>query len=243
MIDDFNRVFEGVKKVLVFTAHPDDMDIMMGGTVARLEKEGREVMLVVCTNGALGSKQNKIDLDELAKTRNGEQKNSAKKLGMKEENVVFLDNFDCTLKPDDNEFIERVVYHMRKFRPDFLITHDPLTTIKSGHPNGLFSVNHRDHRAVGGAVVNALMPMARDISFFPEHKLNGLDGIIVKKLMVDAMDNETATIDFTEFKSQKRLALEQHVSQLNEKEIEHLTERHIVDGRYYEFFRYYEMSY
>lgn len=243
MNDDFKRIFETVHKVLIFTAHPDDIDIISGGTVARLESEGRDVMLVVCTNGALGSKQNEIDLDELAKIRNNEQKNSARELGMKPENVVFLDNYDCTLKADDNEFIERVVYHMRKFRPDLIITHDPLTTIKSGHPNGMFSVNHRDHRAVGGAVVNAIMPMARDINFFPEHKLQGLNGVVVKKLMVDAMDGETATIDITEFREKKIKALRAHKSQLNESEIEHLTQRHFIDDRYYEFFRYYPMAY
>jgi LmbE family N-acetylglucosaminyl deacetylase len=244
MKDDFNRIFEDINKVLVFTAHPDDMDIMFGGTIARLFAQGKQVRLVVCTNGALGSKQNEIDLDTLAKIRNDEQINSAEKLGFDRKEVFFLDNFDCTLRADDNDFIERVVYHMRQFRPDFLLTHDPLTTIKIGYLEGKFYINHRDHRAVGGAVVNALMPMARDINFFPQHKIEGMDGIIVKKFMVDCVDNESARIDVSDFMSAKKAALEEHKSQLNYEQIENLLKRTEREpGKFYEYGRFYELAY
>lgn len=243
MKDDFNKIFEGVNKILVFTAHPDDMDIMFGGTIARLFDEGKEVRLVVCTNGALGSKQNEINLDDLAKIRNNEQKNSAVQLGFDKEEVFFLDNYDCTLRGDDNDFIERIAYHMREFRPEFILTHDPLTTIKTGYENGMFYINHRDHRAVGGAVVNALMPMARDINFFPQHKLEGIDGIIVKKFMVDCVDNESARIDVTKYIDQKRAALGEHKSQLNVEQISYLLGRiEREPGKYFEYGRFYELA-
>ena len=40
-----------MKKVLVLTAHPDDLELACGGTVARFVDEGVEVTnLIVCSN-------------------------------------------------------------------------------------------------------------------------------------------------------------------------------------------------
>lgn len=244
MKDDFSRIFRDVNKILVFSAHPDDLDVMCGGTAARLIKEGKEVFVVVCTNGALGSKQNEIDMNELAKIRKVEQTKAAEHLGISSENIVILENQDCCLTAEDNKFTERVVYHMRKFRPDFIITHDPITMIRAGYQEGLFGINHRDHRAVGGAVVNAIMPMARDINFFPEHKIQGMDGLIVKKFMIDSNAHDcTAGIDITEFRDQKIAALHEHKTQLDEEVIKRLTDRNEYEGKYFELFKYYELAF
>ena len=41
--------------VMVVAAHPDDPELLMGGTVAKLTREGRAVTYVVVTNGNKGS--------------------------------------------------------------------------------------------------------------------------------------------------------------------------------------------
>ena len=43
-----------IRRVLVITAHPDDCEFGAGGTVAKLVKEGKDVGLVVVTNGDKG---------------------------------------------------------------------------------------------------------------------------------------------------------------------------------------------
>jgi len=40
-----------MKKVLVISAHPDDMEIGMGGTVAKLSASGCSIISVVLTDG------------------------------------------------------------------------------------------------------------------------------------------------------------------------------------------------
>jgi len=42
--------------VLVFAAHPDDAEISMGGTIAKLTKSGFKVGIVDFTRGELGSR-------------------------------------------------------------------------------------------------------------------------------------------------------------------------------------------
>jgi LmbE family N-acetylglucosaminyl deacetylase len=37
--------------ILVVTAHPDDAEFGVAGTVARWTQEGKQVVYVVCTNG------------------------------------------------------------------------------------------------------------------------------------------------------------------------------------------------
>src|SRR2546430_11434738 len=44
-----------VGKILVFTPHPDDAEIASGGAMARWASEGKEIVLCVVTNGAMGS--------------------------------------------------------------------------------------------------------------------------------------------------------------------------------------------
>jgi LmbE family N-acetylglucosaminyl deacetylase len=41
-------------KVLVMTAHPDDADIMAGGTIAQRIDEGQDVRSVIFTRGDKG---------------------------------------------------------------------------------------------------------------------------------------------------------------------------------------------
>lgn len=43
---------ETPKKVLVFSPHPDDDVISMGGTIHRLKSQGHQVMIAYMTSGA-----------------------------------------------------------------------------------------------------------------------------------------------------------------------------------------------
>ncbi|MCS7002904.1 MAG: PIG-L family deacetylase, partial [Dehalococcoidia bacterium] len=43
------------RSVLVVTAHPDDAEFGCGGSMAKWAAEGRDVTLVICTNGDKGS--------------------------------------------------------------------------------------------------------------------------------------------------------------------------------------------
>src|SRR5439155_13327049 len=58
--------------VLGIFAHPDDAEISAGGTLARWVSEGREVHLLILTNGDRGSDDPSLDRTDLARTRRKE---------------------------------------------------------------------------------------------------------------------------------------------------------------------------
>jgi len=82
--------------MLAFSPHPIDTEWGIGGTVARMTKEGKEVVYVVCTNGDKGSSDPDLLPEELAKIREKEQLEAAKILGVKE--VIFLRHPDLELE-------------------------------------------------------------------------------------------------------------------------------------------------
>jgi LmbE family N-acetylglucosaminyl deacetylase len=49
------------KRILLATAHPDDADIMAGGSVARGVDEGHEVNAVIFTRGDKGPRRSRDD--------------------------------------------------------------------------------------------------------------------------------------------------------------------------------------
>lgn len=244
MKDKFSEIFENVSKVLVVVAHPDDADVMFGGTIARLIGQGKLVRLLICTNGAMGSKQNTISQVELAKIREFEQKKSFMELGGNPSNLFILDNLDATLNPYNAELLESVVFHFREFQPEIVLTHNPE---KLFHVRGdQVAINHRDHRAVGEAVIDTTMPLARDISFFRSQIDDGLNSSIVRKLLLttDNIDNADF-VDISGFVDKKRLALLNHQSQIPTDIVNSILEqgRNEEDGNYYEAFKFIKLAY
>jgi LmbE family N-acetylglucosaminyl deacetylase len=100
--------------MLVVTPHPDDAEFGVAGTVARLTKEGKEVVYVVCTNGDKGTDDINFDPRELARIREQEQLEAAKVLGVRE--VIFLRHPDQTLE-DTPEFRKELVHLIRTYQP------------------------------------------------------------------------------------------------------------------------------
>ena len=79
--------------VLVFAPHPDDAAISCGGTISKLSKKNK-VIVVYMTSGEAGSI--KISEKKLAKQREAEVKKAAKILGVKK--TIFLRNPDGFLE-------------------------------------------------------------------------------------------------------------------------------------------------
>ena len=116
--------------ILVVTAHPDDAEFGVAGTVALWTAEGKQVVYVVCTNGDKGTSDRSINPEDLVKTRQGEQKAAAKILGVRE--VVFLGYSDQGLE-DTPENVNNTPYTdgwMIEVKPenpseiDDMLTHD-----------------------------------------------------------------------------------------------------------------------
>lgn len=185
---------------LVFSPHPDDVDIGMGGTVAVWTTEGKEVVYVICTNGDKGSEEPDMLPEKLAKLRETEEKNAAHTLGVKE--VVFLRHPDQTLE-DTAAFRKELVRLIRQYRPQIVATSD----LQSSR------IVHRDHRVTGQVVLDAVYPFARNRPAYPDLIEEGLEPHIVKEVLLWGTSQPDHYIDISGTLDHKIKALKCHRTQ------------------------------
>jgi LmbE family N-acetylglucosaminyl deacetylase len=186
---------------MLVVAHPDDSEFSSAGTVARLKDAGKRVVLIQVTSGDKGSPERDIDPAELAKRREAEELEAARRLGMDE--VVFLRCPDGSLMPD-LDLREKIVRMIRAHKPDVIITHDPF------RPYAL----HPDHRAVGLATTDAVYPTARDALYFPEHLKEGLEPHKTAEIWFFGPEHPDKIVDITDTFDRKIEALRAHESQV-----------------------------
>lgn len=199
------------KVILVVAAHPDDAEFGSGGTVAKYISEGATAYYLICTNGARGSRGQNIKGESLAVIRKKEQLLAAKKIGVKE--VFFLDHGDGELEADLH-LKEEIVKYIRKLKPDILFTHDP-TWIYDINDDFAF-INHSDHRETGLAAIDAVYPLARDLSSFPEHVDEGLEPHKVLEIYLFNFSHPNFIVDITGFFETKIQAVLKHKSQIDD---------------------------
>lgn len=208
-------VFANKQRIMFFGAHPDDIDVFYGGLIARLRSDGKDVHCVVVTTGARGSKDNDISLEELAKVRQKEETEAFSHLGVTKDNITFLGFMDGEIG-DDKDVIEKIVRAMRSFQPEVVCTHNPKDLFYSFQGGSMLYVNHRDHRQVGQHVIDAVYPMSRDVSFFPEQIKEGLKACEVKHIVLTGEGEVNLTVDTYDYIDKKRKALLSHKSQFSE---------------------------
>jgi LmbE family N-acetylglucosaminyl deacetylase len=196
--DTFSDEFE---TYMLVVAHPDDSEFSSAGTVARLKDAGKRVVLIQVTSGDRGTSDATIDPADLARTRDAEQLEAERRLGMDE--VVFLRCGDGSLMPD-LDLRERIVRMIRTHKPDVIITHDPF------RPYAL----HPDHRAVGLATTDAVYPTARDPLYFPEHLREGLEPHKTAEIWFFGPEHPDKVVDITATFDRKIDALRAHVTQV-----------------------------
>ncbi len=117
---------------LFLGAHPDDVEILAGGTVAQLVAMGRRVLVADATRGEMGTRGTPAE-------RAQEAIDSAEILGVRR---VNLDLPDGRIGEDAGEAIRSVVKLIRHARPRTIFTHEP-------------DDHHPDHNALSRAVKDA----------------------------------------------------------------------------------------
>ena len=104
--------------VLAIGAHPDDVEIGCGGTLAKCVKRGDKVTICVLGNGSAGHKV--YTMEEIVKIRLEEGKNAAAIIGAE---YINLDVDDMFIRANYDLLVKRVSDVIRKVQPDFIITH------------------------------------------------------------------------------------------------------------------------
>jgi LmbE family N-acetylglucosaminyl deacetylase len=116
-------------------AHPDDESLGTGGVLAKYAGEGIETYVVTATRGQRGrfdDQGTKPGPEIVGRTREAELRAAAHALGVRD--VVVLDYMDGELdRADAAEASEAIAAHIRRVRPDVVVTFDPFGAY--GHPD------------------------------------------------------------------------------------------------------------
>ncbi len=107
------------KKAFAISAHPDDIEFMMAGTLLLLKKAGYEIHYMTVANGSLGSSV--YSGMELPIVRGGEAKASAEIMG-----AIYHPPICADMEIFVNvETQSRMVPIIREVAPDIILTHGP----------------------------------------------------------------------------------------------------------------------
>ncbi len=177
------------RRVLAIYAHPDDADVSCGGTLAQWASAGAAVELLVCTAGDKGTTDAEIDPAALASQRELEAEAAARALGVTSRHHLGYPDGELA---DTLDLRMQLVGWVRRLRPDTVLCPDP-TAVFFGEDY----YNHRDHRVLGFAALDAVSPAAGLPHYFPETgaahqvELMLLSGTLEPTVWVDI----TASID------------------------------------------------
>jgi LmbE family N-acetylglucosaminyl deacetylase len=189
-------------RVLAVYAHPDDPDISCGGTLARWAKSGSAVNVVICAKGDKGTDDRSADPVDVAARRAREARRATGILG-----AAGLDLLGLPDGEFENDLWLRgeLVRLMRTYRPEVVICPDPTAVFFGSH-----HYNHRDHRTVGWAVLDAAAPAASSPLYFtaagPTHR--------VSLVLLSGSLEPNAWVDIGETIEVKVRAVSCHESQL-----------------------------
>ncbi|MFY1048296.1 bacillithiol biosynthesis deacetylase BshB1 [Chryseobacterium sp. GP-SGM7] len=107
--------------ILAFGAHPDDVELGCGGTIAKLISEGKTCVIIDLTKGELGTRGTDL-------TRKEEATEAAKILGVAvRENLGLKDGFLV----NSEEYQMEIVKMVRKYRPEIVLAN----AIDDRHPD------------------------------------------------------------------------------------------------------------
>jgi len=108
-----------VTRILCLHAHPDDAEILAGGTLALLAARGHHVVIATMTAGDCGSVE--FGPDEIADIRRQEAARAAELIGAEHHCLGFKDLSIF----DDDSARRRVTAVIRRFHPEIVLTASP----------------------------------------------------------------------------------------------------------------------
>ena len=197
---------EGLERILVVVAHPDDIDFGTAGSVAAWTARGIAVTYCLVTSGEAGGDDRMQPRAHMAAVREQEQAAAAGIVGVTD--VRFLHYPDGRVEPtlELRCAISRVI---RDVRPQRVVTQSPerlWDRIYASHP---------DHLAAAEATVAAVYPDSRNPFAHPELLLvEELEPWSVSQLWMMARPDANVYVDISGVIDRKLAALRSHESQI-----------------------------
>jgi LmbE family N-acetylglucosaminyl deacetylase len=107
-------------RVLAVGAHPDDLEILCGGTLARFVRDGHDVVMCHASKGDKGSFVHSSE--EIVRIRGAEARRAADLAGAEYATLGLSDGEVLAADPEQRRIVVDLV---REARPDVIITHSP----------------------------------------------------------------------------------------------------------------------
>lgn len=205
MLDDAE-----VERILVITAHPDDVDFGCAGTVAGWTDMGIDVAYCVVTDGDAGGFDEAVPRAEIPGIRRAEQRAAAAEVGVQEVHFLGYPDGRLEVSLDLRRDLARVI---RQVRPQRAVVPSPLWSFRSIYRD------HPDHRATGEAAMCAIYPDARNPFTFTELLTDdGLREWTVPETWITADDigGVVHAVDVTDVFDRKLTAIRAHASQITD---------------------------
>jgi LmbE family N-acetylglucosaminyl deacetylase len=202
---------DAVERVLVVTAHPDDVDFGAAGTVARWTDTGMAVTYCVVTDGDAGGHDHAVPRSEMAAIRRAEQEAAAKEVGVTD--LIWLGYPDGQLAVT-MALRWAIAQVIRRVRPQRVVCQWPERNWRSIY------ASHPDHMAAGEATMCAVYPDARNPFAFLDRAGTGSGGPevlaphVVDEVWLMSAPTPDTFVDVTDTFERKVAALRRHVSQL-----------------------------
>jgi LmbE family N-acetylglucosaminyl deacetylase len=205
---------------IVFAPHQDDETLGCGGAIIQKKRAGADVKIVFMTDGST-SHNHLISKDELKLMRVKEALAACQVLGLAESDVVFLEFEDGRLGEHRAQVICKVAEILRRQEPDevFLPYYRDLTP---------------DHLATNEIVISALRSWQKKVTVYeypvwawhhwpwvslPIGRGRGTKTILINSFKawfgLRLLRDFQSFIQISDVKAQKRMALNQHRSQMN----------------------------
>jgi len=195
---------EQVERILVVTAHPDDVDFGAAGSVASWTDAGIDVTYCIVTDGDAGGFDPGVARRDIAGIRRREQTAAAKEVGVTD--VRFLGYPDGYLEATLalRKDLTRVI---RDVRPQRVVMQSPQRRFDSVY------ASHPDHLAAAEAAFCAVYPDSRNAFWYPELVEEGYEPWTVTEVwLMGALEADVA-VDITDHFDRKIVALLRHESQ------------------------------
>ncbi len=182
------------QRVLAIGAHPDDIELLCAGTLARFLQEECVVHLAIVCRGDRGGAG---DPEALAATRAEESRQAADLLGA---GITMLGCGDSEVR-DTPELRCRFLDMFRDVRPELVLTHGP-------------DDYHADHRAVGELATQAAWLSASPGQRTDRPPLDRPPAVLFMDNVAGLNFDPTHFVDVTDTMPTKRRMLSCHASQL-----------------------------
>jgi LmbE family N-acetylglucosaminyl deacetylase len=183
-------------KILAVGAHPDDLEILCGGTLVRFVQEEHEVVMCHASTGNRGSYIHSSA--EIARIRDREAFRAAEIAGALSQTLGLS---DCEIESADPRQRDLVIDLVREVRPDLIITH---------YPDDYMSDHNEISKLVFKASFHATLPLYETGK--PHHEL--VTPIYYMDTLMGIAFQPTEFVDVSAVLDTKTAMLEAHESQV-----------------------------